>query len=54
MIPVHFFISAVAAGISMVIVEGMVEDLWSGKRCGACKYRQHCEAPLDTEWGSGE
>ena len=36
------------------IVQGMVDDIWSGKRCGACKYRQHCEAPLDTEWGSGE
>ena len=31
------------------LVQGIVDDIWSGKQCGACKLRQRCEAPLDTE-----
>ena len=31
------------------LVQGTVDDIWSGRQCGACKYRQHCEAPLDME-----
>ena len=28
-------------------VQGMVDDIWSGRQCGACELRSRCEAPLD-------
>ena len=31
------------------LVQGMVDDIWSGRQCGPCRYRQHCEAPLDLD-----
>ncbi len=29
------------------LVQQTVDDIWSGRQCGACKLRERCEAPLD-------
>ena len=29
------------------LVQQTVDDIWSGRRCGPCKLRHRCEAPLD-------